>query len=843
MKINLRPKRLIYLTLQGVGLIIDIPLKRHFNTLSKLFNKLARHYSTEESTEEQNIAPAKTWLMTIDEPSTNKQNIKMVHLSGWFLPNVAYKNVALRLKTPDKRIIKIYYGVKRVDVADMMIQTFQTKISPNCGFKTTFKMKEDGEYTIEAKLDESKWRSIEALNLFFDPEYLPRDLMVPALSEKYAEHINAIESKSKYFFEEKNKNSFKLHEFDPKLIAFYLPQFHPIAENNKWWGEGFTEWTNVTTATPGFIGHEQPKLPSDLGFYDLRNEQNIYQQIELAKQYGIYGFCLYYYWFSGKKLLEKPLDSILKNKDWDFNFMICWANENWTRRWDGHHKDVLIQQEYKDGDALKFIMDVEDILLDPRYIRKDNRPVLLVYRAENLAEPFKYISTWRSYFSNKHGIELYILSIQGIEYSDGRIMGFDSSILFNPLSIKSQTQKTIPKYSIESKKIDNRFNGTVFDYRKVALNIAGHTSPFPAYQSIMPAWDNAARRKNGQSTTFFNSNPDIYGTWLKNILELNQQKNSSFSNEYVFINAWNEWAEGAYLEPDLMYGHAYLNRTAEVLAKYSKNLVNKSNFPLYGIEKQKNVKMAVVIHMYYADLWPTFKKKLNSLNFMEYDLFITIPLKNKDLKDKIIKFRNDAHIITVPNRGRDVLAFMHIARRLEEQGYKYVLKLHSKKSLHRMDGNEWLNEVIDRLIPKNAESAEGLIKLLNKNTTGIIGPEGHYVSLSTYFGSNIENIRKILNRIVGPKKSSSIINHPEEFGFFAGTMFWARLDAIKPLLDQHFFSNDFQSESGQIDGTFAHALERLFCLIPEAQSKNLYIMNGTTISMIENGVAGKYKFV
>ncbi len=235
-------------------------------------------------------------------------------------------------------------------------------------------------------------------------------------------------------------------------------------------------------------------------------------------------------------------------------------------------------------------------------------------------------------------------------------------------------------------------------------------------------------------------------------------------------------------------------------------------------------------------MWPMFASGLQALDGLDYDLYVTMPMKNDDHAQQILNFKNDAHIIICPNRGRDVLPFVHLARRLMEVGYEYVLKLHSKKSTHRADGNLWMEDMLRKLIPPTNDAVRKLISLLEQPTTGIIGPDGHYVSLAAYFGSNKSNIIASLDGVVGHNKADKVVKDVEAYGFFAGTMFWARLDAIAPILDRYYQPSDFESESGQIDATLAHALERLFSLVPEINDQKMYAVNSGDVRLIDYDV-------
>ncbi|MFV0162086.1 glycoside hydrolase family 99-like domain-containing protein [Empedobacter falsenii] len=348
-----------------------------------------------------------------------------------------------------------------------------------------------------------------------------------------------------------------------KPIAIHLPQFHPFPENDEWWGKGFTEWTNVTNATPYFKGHYQPQLPSDLGFYDLRLKEARLEQIKLAKEYGIYGFCYYYYWFNGKRLMNEPLDRMLSNKEEDFPFMYCWANENWTRRWDGLDQEILIKQNYSDEDDLNHIRYLcENVFSDNRYIKVDNKPFFVIYRPALLPDIKKTVQKWRDIAFQEYGIELYIGYMTNFSYSDDDNI-FDAVINFEPDFSNMPTRKAHSKLDLFKGKYFNKKlplnDHYIYDYSeyiiKAKKKLKINNTTFP---SITPSWDNSARRKIG-ATIIDNSAPELYGNWLRYIIE--EYKKVDTKNKYIFINAWNEWAEGNHLEPCQKWGRKYLEET------------------------------------------------------------------------------------------------------------------------------------------------------------------------------------------------------------------------------------------------------------------------------------------
>lgn len=337
-----------------------------------------------------------------------------------------------------------------------------------------------------------------------------------------------------------------------RFIAFYLPQFHPIPENDLWWGKGFTEWTNVRKGTPLFEGHYQPHEPADLGYYDLRDPEVREQQAELARAYGIYGFCYYHYWFNGRRLLETPLNEVLQLGRPDFPFCICWANEPWTRNWDGKHNEILMPQEHTNETDERFIRDLLPLLRDPRYIRIDGRPLVLIYRTELLPDLARTVLVWRE-VASKYGIDLYLCRVESFAREDLAPISFDAACDFPP-----NISGILPRRP-------NIFEGNLYDYRELVQIMLNR--PRPAYKrflGVTPSWDNAARMGK-RASVFVNSSPDLFREWLA---EVARRTIATFQadEQIVFINAWNEWAEGCHLEPDQRYGRTYLEACRTALA-------------------------------------------------------------------------------------------------------------------------------------------------------------------------------------------------------------------------------------------------------------------------------------
>jgi lipopolysaccharide biosynthesis protein len=347
---------------------------------------------------------------------------------------------------------------------------------------------------------------------------------------------------------------------DLRAIAFYLPQYHRIPENDAWWGAGFTEWSNVRKAAPLFPGHYQPHVPGPLGYYDLGDSQVRRAQADLARAHGIHGFCYYHYWFSGKRLLETPFGEVLQSGEPDFPFCLCWANENWTRRWDGEDREVLVAQNYSHADDIAHIESLLPAFRDERYIRINGKPLFLVYKTSLLPNPKKTAEIWRE-AAYRAGIgEIYLARVenflQELAPAPAKI-GFDAAVEFAPhwRSIGPEVTSTL-----QLNETADRIKPRIYDYDAAMLAMLGRRKPdYKLFRGAFPSWDNTPRRARGP-LMFINSAPEKYAFWLSQIGR-HALENLAGDERLIFINAWNEWGEGCHLEPDERHGYRYLEAT------------------------------------------------------------------------------------------------------------------------------------------------------------------------------------------------------------------------------------------------------------------------------------------
>ncbi len=355
-----------------------------------------------------------------------------------------------------------------------------------------------------------------------------------------------------------------------KPLAIYLPQFHPTPENDAWWGKGFTEWTNVTKTSPQFKKHKQPNLPSSTGFYDLRLEEARLMQEAMAKEFGIYGFCIYHYWFNGKRLLNEPVDRKLKNPKEDLPFLLCWANETWSRRWLGEETEILIKQEYSELDDQMHMNWLVNVFKDSRYIKVDNKPVFIIYRPTHIPRIKETLKMFRE-IAKENGIDdLYLVgSNSHSELKDLFELGFDDVLNFQPklgFLPLSFNEKFNFKRAINNLKFGsfNPFHKIyAYDKAKALMDKRPLHKYFPC---ALVGWDNTPRRGN-KGIMVVNKTPEVFKEYLLKDKEELIKQNRPESENFIFINAWNEWAEGNFLEPSISEGTAYLEVVKEVFKK------------------------------------------------------------------------------------------------------------------------------------------------------------------------------------------------------------------------------------------------------------------------------------
>ncbi|MCC6720318.1 MAG: glycoside hydrolase family 99-like domain-containing protein [Acetobacteraceae bacterium] len=347
-----------------------------------------------------------------------------------------------------------------------------------------------------------------------------------------------------------------------RTLAFYLPQFHPTPENDLWWGAGFTEWTNVTKARASYAGQYQPHLPADLGFYDLRTPDALRRQAELAARYGIDGFCVYYYNFGARRVLHKPIEVVRANPDIPFNWCLCWANENWTKHWDGGTREILLEQSYDDATLASIIADVVEQAADPRYLRVDGKPLFLLYRPLLLPDCRAFATMARRGFAAAGFPGVHLVYVESMEAVDGGVspaeLGFDAAVEFPPQGRAAPSETEIEL-------LKEGWAGARFDYPETVLNfLKRDTVAYPRYPAVFPSWDNTARQPQ-RGNIFDGISPEAFRVYVEEKIE--EVRAFHMGDErLLFVNAWNEWAEGTHLEPDIAYGHRWLEALRDAVA-------------------------------------------------------------------------------------------------------------------------------------------------------------------------------------------------------------------------------------------------------------------------------------
>lgn len=349
----------------------------------------------------------------------------------------------------------------------------------------------------------------------------------------------------------------KMNHKKVRLIAFYLPQFHPIPENDEWWGKGFTEWTNTAKAKPMFRGHYQPHIPADLGFYDLRLPETRIAQAEMAREYGIEAFCYYHYWFAGKRLLERPFEEVLSSGEPDFPFCLCWANQTWTGIWHGCPDKVLIKQTYPgDNDHRVHFYTLLEAFTDSRYITVDGKPLFLVYRPMELPEVNRVTDLWREMAIKSALKGLHLVGVSGDPSWVPQQHGFDAAVTMRLPTLRGWVSRRRPIKWLINKCQEKTGKPTIYSYKKVSLELfPDKIANVKNYPNLIPNWDNTPR-SGSNGLVLHGSTPELFRIHVKKALEI--MRGTPIEHNIIFVKSWNEWAEGNHMEPDIKFGRGYL---------------------------------------------------------------------------------------------------------------------------------------------------------------------------------------------------------------------------------------------------------------------------------------------
>ena len=568
-----------------------------------------------------------------------------------------------------------------------------------------------------------------------------------------------------YLFE--NNVDYSNYTTDIKAIALYLPQFHFIKENNEWWGENFTEWTNVRISKPLYKGHHQPRKPGDeegyLGYYFLTNALIIKKQVKLAKSHGIYGFGIYYYWFSGRRLLEKPLDIYINNKDIDFPFLLIWANENWSKNWNGGNRNILIKQEYKIKDPENFIKDIKKYIIDHRYIKINGKSLIGIYEPLKIPNLKETISIWRKMAKLYEIGELYIIT---------SLNGYNIKV-FKNLNIFDAAYDFPPRNIFKYIKNHNFYNFLIYKNK----NFINLTNEFPVFRGSMLEWDNTPRRgKNG--VIFREYSPEKFYILNKMIIQYTKTHYNS-SNRLIFINAWNEWGEGTYLEPDEKYGYSSINALSKALFNLPYIFINITNLNL-----TKSSQIAVQINIYYDDIINDIIYKINNIP-LKFDLFIFITLfKEKKLIEEILKKfsnYNKYYIILVDKNTKNINQYFKLYN-VKIKKYKYICHINAN-NMNKLNQN--LKNYMYNNIIGNKNIILDILSYFEKyKSLGLAYPEANYNFLSKRLNNDeIICINNIL-KIIFPKKNYKLGKKNEYPQLY---IFWVKVESIYQIFKDNLY--------------------------------------------------------
>lgn len=605
---------------------------------------------------------------------------------------------------------------------------------------------------------------------------------------------------------EKN-NDFYHYKTDVKVIAFYSPYFHA---NRNVISDYLNEVNNTNMEHKLFFSQHQPRKPGDekeyIDYYNMNDKEIIEKQIKLAKNHGLYGFAIYYYWFSGHIAFENSLENFLKYNNINFPFLLIWKNINNTKIYKCKEKTLLDDFNEK-IDSYKFIKDIKKYITDSRYIRINGKPVIGIYDYLNIKNISNVIRIWRKRAIKYEIGEIYILinlndknknsDIEKIK----KIKLFDGAYDFPPNNI-IHCQKSNKYYQIYETILYKNIQFNEINFKNIS-------NDFPVFRGSMLEYDNTPM--NGKKGIVFNDySPEIY--YLLNKILINWTRNHyNTTNRFIFVNSWNGWNEGNYLEPDEKYGYSSINSLSKALFNivYSENKYNISNL-------MHSSKIAIQAHIFFVDLLNEIIRKTNNIP-VKFDLFITTTSLNKSkiINDytKAYSKANKYEIKIVENKGRDVIPFINQMRNSIKK-YKYICHIHSKASKYNPKlGLYWRQYLYNNLLGNKEIIAEIITKFENNEKLGFIYPENYYkIALLLNVKKSIELNKIQMNFILKKIFHNKRYKIGQFLDFPAGNMFWAKVKAIYQIfyLD---ISDKVPREKGQLDITIMHGIERIWLFL------------------------------
>ena len=599
------------------------------------------------------------------------------------------------------------------------------------------------------------------------------------------------------FYSFENNIDFSNYSSDIKVIAFYSPKFYTISERDNLFGQNLSDWDYVNKAKSLLAGHYQPRKPGDeinyLGYYDNSDIQIITKQIKLAKSHGIYGFGIYYYWFSGKIIYEKPLDIYIKNKNIDFPFFLIWKNINCKNLINNINKNIKEEKICKSDNPEQFIYDIKKYILDTRYIRINGKPVIGIYEPLNINNLNLTLRIWREKAKEFSIGDIYIL----INLNNYDVNNLENTKLFDA-AYEFPPKNGLYKFKVQNT-ISHIYTGLIYN----SLNFTNNRKNFPIFRGSMLEYDDSS--KNGKNGLIFDEySPEKFYFINKEIIKWTKS-HYNLSNRFIFINAWNEWSEGCYLEPDEKYGYSSINALSKALFNITFN-----NYNLFNLNSSSYI--AVQAHVYYENLINEIIEKTNNIP-VKFDLLITTTSLNKyKIIGEYIKKNSNSknyEIKIVENKGRDILPLLNQLKNMVKK-YKYICHIHSKKTEnHPYLGKNWRYYLYNNLLGSKEIVSEILSDFENYDRLGFIFPET-YFQILLYFGKKRKKMNEMyLNYLLKTMFPNNEYQTGNQLDFPAGNMFWARVLSIYQIFELNILDK-FPKEKGQIDCTIMHGIERIW---------------------------------